>query len=583
MKLKRNYIFGLLFLTCFCRSASAQSIIGLKIMIGADAPAFIAFPSEVTNARWDNNEMSEFFKFSTRNENTMQISYNGKKDPPVNGTGFSVIQGKNTHIFTLYFKKDYDINKDPVLYYDFSDKGKLKTAAEQSSKQHQEALASGGNDQATATADAREQEKEAKAQQETQRKEDEKRKKEMALAQQQRKKEVETQQKAEAEKAKQEEKTREAEIAKAKTEAQRKEAEQKKAKEEQEAITKANEEAARQKTAEELKLKKEREAEEKRLALEAAQQKEKEKQEKDRAKAERDRIAREEAERKRIAAQEEKDRLAKEKLEREEAERQRKAELARQQAEAKRKAQEEAEARLLALQQAREEARKNAQYTMAGLWNRYGKKGINLYEIPPEQHSYNNTDFYVAKDTIQNFEQSNVFLAEPARLDITAESQQGITLKLKSISFKEAIAYYRIEVQNNSKEDYLVGTNNLAWYNPDGSPKVFLKCSYLTHISFFPLVKPGETQDYIYATRAANINDDDKLVFTINERRADRPKFELFFDGAVYRKELARIEQPIGTAKNKQANNDHKESKKEKKEREKKEKKEKENKDRGID
>ena len=583
MKQKRNYLFSLICLIGSCFTTAAQNIIGMKIMIGADAPAFIAFPSEVTNARWDNNEMNEFFKFSTRNENTMQISYNGKKDPPANGAGFSVIQGKNTHIFTLFFKKDYDINKDPVLYYDFSDKGKLKSAAEASSRQHQGALASGSKEPEVLTADTREQEKDTKAQEEAQRKEDEKRKKEMALAQQQRKKEIETQQKAEAEKAKQEEKTREAEIAKAKAEAQRKEAEQKKAREEQAAIAKANEEAARQKATEELKLKKEREAEEKKLALETAQQKEKEKQEKDRAKAERDRLAREEAERKRIAAQEEKDRLAQERRAQEEAERQRKTELAQQQAEAKRKAREEAEAKLLALQQAKEEARKNAQYTMAGLWNRYGKKGINLFEIPPEQHGYNNTDFYVTRDSIRNFEQSNVFLAEPARLDIAAESQKGISLKLKSISFKDAIAYYRIEVVNNSKEDYLVGANSLAWYNPDGSPKVFLKCSYLTHIGFFPLVKPGETRDYIYATRAANINEDDKLIFTVNERRTEQPKFEIFFDGAVYRKELARIEKPIGASANKQNDSDIKESKKAKKEREKKEKKEKENKDRGID
>jgi hypothetical protein len=583
MKLSRNYLFSLLFLLCTGLNTAAQNIVGMKIMIGADAPAFIAFPSEVTNARWDNNEMNEFFKFSTRNENTMQISYNGKANPPANGTGFSVIQGKNTHIFTLYFKKDYDINKDPVLYYDFSDKGKLKAAAEQSSRQQQGALASGGNDPSEAPTATRDQEKEDKAQQEALRKEDEKRKREMAQAQQQRQKDIAAQQKAAAEKAKQEEKAREAEIAKAKTEAQRKEAEQKKAREEQEAIAKANEAAARQKAAEALRQKKEREAEEKRLALEAAQQKEKEKQEKDQAKAERDRIAREEAERKRMAAQQEKDRLAREKLEQEEAERQRKAALALEQAEAKRKAREEAEARLLALQQAREEARRNAAYTMAGLWNRYGKKGINLYEIPAEQHGYNNTDFYVAKDTTQNFEQSNIFLAEPARLDIAAESQQGISLKLKSISFRDAIAYYRIEVQNKGAEDYLVGANSLAWYHPDGSPKVFLKCSYLTYISFFPLVKPGETLDYIYATRAANINDEDKLVFTINERRPDRPKFEIFFDGSVYRKELARIEQPIGTTGSRPSGNERKVPKKEKKERGKKEKKEKENKDRGID
>jgi hypothetical protein len=87
------------------------------------------------------------------------------------------------------------------------------------------------------------------------------------------------------------------------------------------------------------------------------------------------------------------------------------------------------------------------------------------------------------------------------------------------------------------------------------------------------LVKPGEHRNYIYATRAANINDGDKLVFTISERRPEGPKFEIFFDGSVYRKELARIETPIGVSKNKSDNStDRKESRKERKEREKREK-----------
>lgn len=567
-----------LFILLLCTlTLNAQNIVGYKIMIGSDAPAFLAFPTEVDNARWDNNEMNEFFKFSTRNENTMQISYNGKKDPPVTGTGFSVIQGKNTHLFTLVFKKDYDINKDPVLYYDFGDKSKLKLAAEKARTQSPgQPAASSKNEPVVASVSKEEQQKaaqEEKEQKEAQRKEDEKRKKEMTLAQQQKKKEIEAQQKAEAGKAKQQEKAREADIAKAKADAARIEAEQKKAKEEADAVAKANAEADRKKAEETARLKKEKEAENKRLALEAAQQKEKDKLEADKAKVARDREARQQAEEKRLAAQQEKERIAKEAQDKADAERERRAELARQQAEAKRIAKEEADAKLLALQKAKEEAKKNEQYSMAGLWNRYGKKGINLFEIPPEQFNYNNTDFYVSADTVNNLENSNIFLAEPTRLDISAEAKNDVNVALKSISFKGAIAYYRIEISNDSKDDYLVGANNLAWYNPDGSPKNFLKCSYLTYIGFFPLVKPGEHRSYIYATRAANINDEDKLVFTVNERRTEKPRFEIFFDGSVYRKELSRIETPINASGKKATpNTDKKESRKERKEREKKEK-----------
>jgi chemotaxis protein histidine kinase CheA len=539
------YLLILLCLSLLPDRAAGQNIVGLKILIGADAPAFIAFPSEVDNARWDNSEMNDFYKFTTRNENTMQISYNGKGDPPVAGTGFSVIQGKNTHYFTLVFKKDYDINKDPVLYYDFSDKGKLKSAAEKVKNAPPAAEKKEPEPEVVIN------EKEERTKQEDLRREEEKRKKEMALAQQQKKKEIEQQQKAESEKEKQEEKLREAEIAKTKKEAQLKEAEQKKAKEKEETLAREKAETERKNAAALAQEKARQDEENRKLALAAAQEKDKAAREK----LEQQQKERAEAERKKQAELAEKERIRKEK----EAA---KAELARQEAETRRIAMEEAQARLLALQKEKEEARKNAAYSLSGLWNRYGKKGINLYEIPLEQNSYNNTDFYVAGDTLANYQNSSVFLSEAPRLNIASETQRGVTLTLTGISFKGPIAYYRLLISNNSEEDYLVGANNLAWYNPDGSPKVFLKCSYLTHIGFFPLVKPGEARNYVYATRAANINDNDKLVFTVQERRQDQPKLTLFFDGAVYNQELSLIEKRIGSP----AKDETKSTKEEKKE-----------------
>ena len=572
MKSKITLFSVFIFFIILCNNnfSHAQNIIGWRIMIGANAPAFLAFPTEVDNARWDNNEMNDFFKFSTRNENTMQISYNGKGEPPTSGTGFSVIQGKNTHIFTLIFKKEYDINKDPVLFYDFSDKAKLKAAAEQAKKSAAPAQANTDKDEPVVAANTKAQEQEEKAEAQRRAKEEETRKKELAVAQQQRKKEIEVQQKAEAEKAKQAEKARETEIAKAKAEAIARDNEQKKAKAEEAAIAKANAEAERKKNEEATRLKREKEAEDKRLALASAQQKEKEKQEKDRDKAAKDKAARELAEQKQQEAQAEKLRLAQEKLERDEAERKRRAALAQQQAEAKRIAKEEAQAKLAALEKERELAKRNAQYNIVGLWNRYGKKGINLYEIPHEQHNYNNTDFYVAKDTFQNYQNSQVFLAEEPRLNISTPTKKDVTLTLESISFKGPIAYYKVQVKNNGKDDYLVGVNKLAWYNPDGSAKLFLKASYITDIGFFPMVKPGETKSYVYATRAANINNDDHMVLYVNERRMEQPAFEISFDGSVYQKELARVEKPLGAkGKNGDKEFSKKEQKKSRKERKK--------------
>jgi hypothetical protein len=516
---------------CLCSAARAQNIVGYKIFIGEDAPAFIAFPSEIANARWDNSEMNDFFKLSTRNENTLQISYNGKSDPPASG-GFSVIQGKNTHIFTLVLKKDYDINRDPPLYYDFSDKGKLKAAAEQARKNTPETAA--GDPVVASDKDKRREANEAAAA-------EEQRKKDIAAAKEQKRKEAEAQQKEAARKAAEADKEREAEIAKAKEDARRKEQEQKKAREQEAAIEKANKEAEQARLAEAARLKRLQEEEDRKAAQAAAAQKQKEQQERDAAKRLRDEQEREAAEQKRLAAQAEQERLLREKQQQAEAERAQKAALAKEEAEAKRKAKEEADQRLAKLRQEKEEARRQEQYTMTGLYLRYQKDNINFYDIPPEQYHYNNADFYVEADTLENYSVSQKLIAEPGRLHIAADTKNQITASLESISFKDAMAYYKIRISNQSSEDYLVGANYLTWYQEDGK-SLFLKCSYLSYIGFFPIVKPGETKSYIYATRAANINREDKLVFTIAERRSHMPGFQIFFDGHVYNDELARIQ-----------------------------------------
>lgn len=529
--------------------AQAQNIVGYKIQIAADAPAFIELPSEVDNARWDNNEMNNFYKFFTPNANVLQISYNGTPNPPKSGNGFSISQGKNTHIFYLEFIDKYDINKDPTLFYNFSDKSKLKAAAELAKKQK---AITAGNDIAQNEEALRKQKKEERAALVLKQKEDEEKKAAMLLAQKKHKAEVEAESKAAAEKAKIEEANRQTEIAKAKKEAERIAAEEKKAKAQEEAIAKANAEADLKKKQEQEKKRKEQETEEKRLAAERKKQEEKDKLAAEQAKQEaeleklaKEKAAREEAEKKRLADKAEKERKEIELAQKAAEERERKAEVARKDAEAKQKAKEEAEAKLIALRAEQERQKAEKEYTQVGLWNRYGSKGINLYEIPIEQFAYNNADFYIAEDTLINANYSEQVLKQQDRININSETKAGITFSLKSISFDGPYAYYKLEVDNQSKEDYLVGANILAWYNSDGSPKVYLKCSYLTHISFFPLVKPAEKKQFVYVTRAANINNDDRLVFSVQERRPTKPKFDVLFAGSDYLNEFSRVAKQI--------------------------------------
>ncbi|MDF2383720.1 hypothetical protein JMG10_19725 [Nostoc ellipsosporum NOK] len=578
--------FGWLFLLLFAYLPSAaQNLNGQRITVGADAPAFLIFNDEVVNAEFSTPEGTRLYSCKVRNNKSMSLTYKGDARQVPENIGLTVQEGKRNHYFIISFNKDYDINRDPSLWYDYSNLKELKKIAQRLSTTNKDDLAK------------LEQEEKEQA-----KKEEEKRQADVAKAQQTReqeadrirrelkemeKKDSKEQQELETKliKAKEDEQKRNEEKKKAADEAKQKEAERLKIeallkqetdqhKKDEETARKKQEEdrkkaelkAAEEKKAAELAARKKAEDDKKR-AEEIARLKEadrikaeaelKRKQEEDRkkaelqAQAEAKRKAEEEKKQQEIARkkQEEDARRAQAEAKRKEEERllREAADKARLEEERRKKEHEEALARLKALEEEKERQRQEKAYTRAGLWERYGSKGINIFDIPDKQPQYVNSDFYLTTDTLRNYQYSMELLKAAPNLAINSQEtvNGGVSMTLENIAFSGPNAYFRIHINNKSKEDFLMGAALVRWYNADETYRKPLRCSYVTFIQSFPIVRPGQDTRIVVVIRDANIQDGDILNINIGERRPDRKNMDIVFDGKVYNKERMKIEKKL--------------------------------------
>lgn len=195
-----------------------------------------------------------------------------------------------------------------------------------------------------------------------------------------------------------------------------------------------------------------------------------------------------------------------------------------------------------------------ALYSTLGLWKRYGSKGINLYEIPDAQKNWINSDFFIAKDTLENFTKSQEILLKKDR---QIEANYGnfnkdVQLQLTDITFSGPFTYYKIKITNNTVEDFLTGGVVLEMYDQNKNHKQQIKCSYFTHISFYPIVKPQTSHDVVFVTRTPVIAADDDIIIYMQERRTEFGKSYIMLKGATILKELAKIERTVTPGKNKE-------------------------------
>ncbi|MFT4094222.1 MAG: hypothetical protein QM640_11330 [Niabella sp.] len=537
----------------------AQNINGEKILVGRESITIINFPEKVLNINFSDDAAYDYYIPKRREERSISLQFN-KEQKTAPNTGLLVNEGGRSHMFRLVFDSTYNINDDsrPPLWYDHSNLKDLKAFVQK----QKELMAKGGDDGGF--------EQQDKEQEVQRKKEMEDRKASAMLAQKQneanaaqkakdadkQRKEAEAAQKeqqAAIEEAKKEaaEKEKQLQLAQQKEAAARKAADEKAKKEAEEL---ARQQATEEQRIKELKTKQEVEAlaKEKQLQeLKARQdaealakaQKEKELKEKQAA----DELAKAQAaaaEKKRLQEAA----LAKKKAQEEEQRRLAAEAFAKKEAEKK-----AAEEKLAQLEAERKQKEAEKAYSEVGLWQRYGKKGIDVYNIPAGQMAAVNADFFIAADTLRNFliADSLINNEAPDKLNIAAGDimNGGVKISLEHIFFKDIYTYYKVKIDNTTNEDFLMGKTYMYWYDEKEQPKMIIKGSYLTYISFYPIVRPHTARYIVFATRSPNVTDNESLVLFMDERRKEKGGTSIVIPGKAYVTELAKVQTSV-TAKN---------------------------------
>ncbi|HQE11330.1 MAG TPA: hypothetical protein PLQ78_01140 [Flavipsychrobacter sp.] len=512
---------------------NAQNLNGIKITVSPESITALKFNSKIMDYQW--SDPSGYTCIARDYDNTLQIKTLNNNPKP---TTLIVSEGKRTHYFIIDFIAKVNIN-ETKLYYDYSDLKQLKKLA-QATASASPPIAQNTTPQAPekeqlSAKERKQLEKEkAKAEEKQQQEALQKKKQEEAerarlAAEKQQQIALLKQQEAEAEQKKKAAEAEQQRIAEEKQqqalkEKQRKEQERadalakeqakiEAAKEQQRQIAAAKEAERKRKAEEEAariqKLNDEKAAaaaaakEKQRLAAERqkelAEQKEQAKQEQIR---QQQLAALKEQQRKEEEKQKQLAKLAEEKRQKEEAERLKK----------------EAEAN-------------KTSYTHTELWKKY--PNIVFGDPPPNQHLTG--EYYMPADTTENSRVSYRLLDMDYWLNITSNTENGVTMTMQSMIFSGVNSYIRILIKNESDKDFLAGVMNLKWMKSNGD-RVDLYPGFVTE---FPVVLPHKTKTFVFVSRAVNAAKTDKFVFSLADR-LEKTFLELSFSGVEYNIEMSR-------------------------------------------
>ncbi len=520
-----RWILLLLFFNASGWKSQAQNINGERILVGRESITVINFPDKVLNINFSDDGAYDFYIPKRREDKSISLQFNKEQATGPN-TGLLVNEGGRSHMFRIVFDSTYNINDDsrPPLWYDHSNLKELK-AFVQKQKENQSA----GNDEASLAKQDKEQEDERKKQIDA-------RKAEAALAQKKSSEEA-------AEKAREVAKLRKNEEAKEKEEAALIAKTKKDAEDKEKQLQLALQKEEADKKAKDLKDKKDAEELAKKQAAE--QQRIKELKIKNDAEAlanaekaaEAQQLLREQELVKKQAAEEEKRKKAAEEFARKEAE--------------KKAAQE----KLAQLEADRKKRQAESAYSEMGLWQRYGKKGIDVYNIPAGQMAMVNADFFIIADTLRNFRIADSLIRSNAsnKINIAADKiiNGGVKMTLENIAFKNVYTYYKVKIENETNEDFLLGRTYMYWYDKNEKAKMVIKGSYLTYISFYPIIRPHTSQYIVFATRSPNVVEDESLVLFIDDRRKEKGGTSIVVPGKYYVSELAKVQSSVKATGNK--------------------------------
>lgn len=525
-------------------SIVGQDLVNEKIIVGKDAPAFIKFNADIKDCQWDNPDVAkQFYSLKVLLDKKLKIVSLNNDNTTVKPTKLTVIEGSRQHTFLLVFKPDYEINKDPELQYDYSDLKKLKVYAEElrvknnvrlkdlqaGQKQADETKANTAANEPVESFERLKVERDAKSQYETTARDIDK-----EIAQE---KQMQIEKKRKNEEDLNEAKKKEQDLNQQNEQLRQKIlALEQLQKRKDDSVQIVQQEKLKTEKALAAKIEAEKKAEKQRAA---DIEKLAEKKESARLKAER-----EEQERKLAALQRESQRKAKEDEARLLA-----IQKAKEDAERKKQEQQELKMKLQKLEQERRLNDSLALYSRVGLWSRYGSKGIDVFEMPRQQMDYVNADYFYISDTLKNYQVSKSVIAQsksPLNISSSSNNQEdGVSMTLESVTFEDAKAYFKIHIQNRTKDDYLMGLSRVHWYDKSKKSKKWLTLCYITYIKSFPIVLPGRDQYVVLVTREPNITDDESLVILINERRAQKPVKEIYITGKRLNEIKAQTERTL--------------------------------------
>ncbi|MCH5720973.1 hypothetical protein [Niabella hibiscisoli] len=141
----------------------------------------------------------------------------------------------------------------------------------------------------------------------------------------------------------------------------------------------------------------------------------------------------------------------------------------------------------------------------------------------------------------------------PNKINITADKivNGGVKMTLENIAFKDVHTYYKVKVENETNEDFLLGRTYMYWYDKNEKAKMIIKGSYLTYISFYPIIRPHTSQYIVFATRSPNVVEDESLVLFVDDRRKEKGGTSIVVPGKYYVSELAKVQSSVKSAASK--------------------------------
>ncbi len=166
-------------------------------------------------------------------------------------------------------------------------------------------------------------------------------------------------------------------------------------------------------------------------------------------------------------------------------------------------------------------------YEPAALANKFPEIDFSK---PPHGQKFT-IDFYNEHEKEMNRSKSEEILIATSNLPVR-DSLDKVLVQLDNLSFGVYNSYFRITITNYSDKDFAVGYMMLSLERKSGVSSNYEP----SFISSFPVVAPNHQSSLIYTTRQILLNNDDKILLNVFERKTNA-RFTIELPGELYNNE----------------------------------------------